>query len=248
MKARLTYANAMSSLALFLALTGATALAFGVPKNSVTSKTVKNGSLLSADLADGEGVTGADVADGSLSGTDFGQGSIGDEAIADGAVDGTKIADGSIAGAQLGPGAVTLGSLAPDSVTEANIRNNSLRGADFGANALTSAAVDESTLGTVAEAELLSATPPSGLISDQIYEMQSEKKVGTDTGNGTFEIVESCEPGDTALSGGPIEAFAGMFLHESRKAGLSSWGVRVSFLNGSPLGWVVRVICARSVR
>lgn len=248
MKARLSYANVMASLALFLALTGATALAFGVPKNSVSSKTIKNGSLLSADLADGEGVTGPDVADGSLSGADFGKGSIGDEAVADGAIDGAKIADGSLAGAQLGPGAVTLGSLAPDSVTEANIRNNSLRGADFGANAVTAAAIDESTLGTVAEAELLSGSPPSGIISDQIYELQSEKIHGTETGNGTFEIVESCNPGDVILSGGPIEAFAGMRLLESHEAGLSSWAVRVSFGGGSALGWVVRVICARSLR
>ena len=62
MSMRLTYANVVGTLALFIVLgTGAYA-ATKLPKNSVTSRQVKNGSLLAKDLKKGQvkaGATGA---------------------------------------------------------------------------------------------------------------------------------------------------------------------------------------------
>jgi len=86
-------------LALVLILTGGTAYAASsaahLPKNSVASKQVKNGSLQGKDLKDGT-VASADVANGSLTGAD----------VADGGLTGADLADGSVAGADLAPGAV----------------------------------------------------------------------------------------------------------------------------------------------
>ena len=66
MTRRLTYANIVSSLALLVALCGGgVALASTLPKNSVTSKQIKNGAIKSKDVAD-NGLTGTDVNESTL--------------------------------------------------------------------------------------------------------------------------------------------------------------------------------------
>jgi len=78
-------------LALLLLFGGGTAYAAKVhlPKNSVASKQVKNGSLQGKDLKD-RTVTGADVADGSLTGTDLADGTVGAKDLASTAVPVTR--------------------------------------------------------------------------------------------------------------------------------------------------------------
>jgi hypothetical protein len=66
-KARLTYANVMATIAVFVALGGGAYAAKAVTKNSVTSKSVKNGTLQSLDVKDGS-LQGADVAADTLTG------------------------------------------------------------------------------------------------------------------------------------------------------------------------------------
>lgn len=82
---RVTYANVMSTLAVFLMIGGGAAIALpgkntvdsgDVKNNTLTSADVKNNSLKSADLKDGKAVTGADVVDDSLTGADISEGSL----------------------------------------------------------------------------------------------------------------------------------------------------------------------------
>ncbi len=63
---KLTYANVMATVAVFLALGGGAYAAFRVPKNSVGTNQLRKNA-----------VTGTKVRDGSLSGNDFRRGSIG---------------------------------------------------------------------------------------------------------------------------------------------------------------------------
>src|SRR3954454_7840978 len=72
---RLTYANVMSSIAVFLVLGGATALAAGLAKNSVGTKQLKKNAVTSAKIKKnaittpkikGDAVTGAKVNEGTL--------------------------------------------------------------------------------------------------------------------------------------------------------------------------------------
>jgi hypothetical protein len=87
MRRRLTYANVMSTIAVFLALgLGGAWAADKLKKNSVSSKQVKNESIVSKDLKNGKAVTGGDVSDGSLGSADLGAGAVGSEEIADGSV------------------------------------------------------------------------------------------------------------------------------------------------------------------
>jgi len=83
---RLTYANVMSSIAVFLVLGGATAFAAGLAKNSVGSKQLKKNAVTSAKIKKNavtnkkikaNAVTGAKVKDGSLSGADINLASLG---------------------------------------------------------------------------------------------------------------------------------------------------------------------------
>jgi hypothetical protein len=66
-----TYANVMSTLAVFLVVAGGSAFAASTfTANSINSKTVKDNSLKSKDLKDGKAVSTDDVIDASLTGTD----------------------------------------------------------------------------------------------------------------------------------------------------------------------------------
>lgn len=64
---RLTYANVMSSIAVFLVLGGATALAAGLAKNSVGSKQIKKNAVTSAKIKN-NAVTSAKIKNGAVSG------------------------------------------------------------------------------------------------------------------------------------------------------------------------------------
>ncbi len=75
LRKRLTYANVMSTIAVFLVLGGATALAAGLAKNSVGSKQLKKNAVTAAKIKKnavttskikGDAVTGAKVKESSL--------------------------------------------------------------------------------------------------------------------------------------------------------------------------------------
>jgi hypothetical protein len=134
---RLTYANVMSSLAVFLVVAGGSALAANqLAKNSVGTKQLKNNAVTTAKIKN-SAVSGGKIANGAVTGSKLGAGAVGaanlgansitGAAIADGAVSGTKIADGAVGGAKIangavsgtkiGAGAVGTGNLADGAVT-----------------------------------------------------------------------------------------------------------------------------------
>jgi hypothetical protein len=77
LRVRLTYANVMSTFAVFLALGGATAFAAGqIGKNSIGPRQLKSQSVTTGKLAN-NAVNGAKVANGSLSGADINLGALG---------------------------------------------------------------------------------------------------------------------------------------------------------------------------
>lgn len=72
---RLTYANVMSTIAVFLVLGGATAIAAGLAKNSVGPKQLKKNAVTAAKIKKGA-VTGAKVKPGSLTASNFAAGQL----------------------------------------------------------------------------------------------------------------------------------------------------------------------------
>ena len=95
-------------LVLVLSVTGAAVAGKGTaPKNSVTSKSVKNGTLKSPDVKNnslkgrdvkGESLKGKDVKDGSLGGEDVKDGSLGGEDVAANALTGDQIDESTLVG------------------------------------------------------------------------------------------------------------------------------------------------------
>ena len=73
---RLTYANVMSSIAVFLVLGGATAIAAGLAKNSVGSKQLKKNAVTTAKIKN-NAVTTAKIKNGAITGAKVNAGSLG---------------------------------------------------------------------------------------------------------------------------------------------------------------------------
>lgn len=112
-----TYANVMSTLAVFLVVAGGSAFAAStITANSIKSKTVKDNSLKSVDLKDGKAVSTDDVIDASLTGTDVADGSLTGADIEDDSVKGTDVDEsslGQVPSAANADNAATLGGKAP---------------------------------------------------------------------------------------------------------------------------------------
>jgi hypothetical protein len=97
MRPKLTFANVMSCLALFVAL-GGLAVAAGLPKNSVGTKQLKKNA-----------VTTVKIKDGAIGATKIQDGAIGAAKIQDRVITGAQIANGSLTGTQVN--ASTLGTV-----------------------------------------------------------------------------------------------------------------------------------------
>jgi hypothetical protein len=126
---RLNYANAIATIALFVALGGA-AVAAGLPKNSVGPKQLKRGAVTAPDIRRGA-VTAGKIAPravvaGKLGANavlpgNLGNGIITTNKLSDGAVIASKIKNGVITTNKLNNGAVTSVKLADGSVTLAKL-------------------------------------------------------------------------------------------------------------------------------
>ena len=108
---RVTYANVVASLALFIALGGA-AVAAGLPRNSVGPNQIKQGAVGSKKLHK-EAVTFSKLANGAVSGAK----------ITNAGIVARKLANGAVSSAALANGAVTASKLGKSSVVNASIDN-----------------------------------------------------------------------------------------------------------------------------
>ena len=126
-RSRLTYANVMSSIAVFLVLGGGAALAAKhvLPKNSVGTKQLKANAVtvkklkknaVTARKIRNNAVSSAKIQNGAVSGDKIANGAVGGDKIPNGAIGGDKIADGSITGSKVN--ASTLGTVPSSASTD----------------------------------------------------------------------------------------------------------------------------------
>jgi hypothetical protein len=94
-RARLTYANVMATVAVFIALGGSSYAAVTLGKDSVGSREIRDGSVRGKDIKD-HSITGTDILPGSLSTTQIGYGSLNGGDIADHSLMAADFADGQI--------------------------------------------------------------------------------------------------------------------------------------------------------
>ncbi len=101
LRKRLTYANVISSLALFLVLAGGSAFAASqLGKKSVGSKQLKKNSVTAAKIKK-NAVTAAKIKANAIVGAKLKKGSVTGAKVAAGTLTGANIANGSITGAQI---------------------------------------------------------------------------------------------------------------------------------------------------
>lgn len=139
----LTFANAISCIALFVALSGAAYAATTLGNKSVKTKNLANGSVNTLKLRSGA-VTTLKLRNGAVTGAK----------IAPGAVGSTQIANGAVRSAALGGGVVTEGKLKNGAVTEAKLFNSAVTNSKLGPNAVATGKVQD---GAVTSAKLAPA-------------------------------------------------------------------------------------------
>ena len=101
---RLNYANVMSSIAVFLVLGGATAIAASqLGKNSVGSKQIQKNAVTASEIKK-NAVTAAKIKKNAVVGAKLKDGAVGNAKLAAGAVSVDKILDGAVTGAKINAG------------------------------------------------------------------------------------------------------------------------------------------------
>jgi hypothetical protein len=129
---RLTYANVMSSIAVFLILGGATAFAAKkIGANELKANSVKTGKIVK------EAVTTSKLKNESVTTS--------------------KLAKGAVTTDRLGDNAVTTAKVANDSITNGKIANDAVTGAKVADGSLTGADINQATLAPVKAANVYAA-------------------------------------------------------------------------------------------
>jgi hypothetical protein len=124
MRPKLTFANVISCLALFIAL-GGLAVAAGLPKNSVGTKQLKKNAVTAVKVKDGA-IGATKLQDGAIGATKIQEGAIGATKIQNGAIGTAKIQDRAIAGAQIQDHAITGAQIADGSLTGTQVNASTL--------------------------------------------------------------------------------------------------------------------------
>lgn len=114
---RLTYANVMSSIAVFLVIGGGAAFA-ALGKNTVGTKQLKNNAVTAAKIKK-EAVASGKIKNGAVVNGKLGSGAVSTDKIVDSAVTSGKLADGAATTGKIANDAVTAGKLSPGERSEA---------------------------------------------------------------------------------------------------------------------------------
>lgn len=128
----LSFANVISCIALFVALSGAAYAATTLGKKSVKTKNLANGAVTTLKLRGGS-VTNLKLRNGAVSGAK----------IANATVGSSQLANGAVRSEQLGGGVVTSGKLKNGAVTGEKIAGGAVGANQLSANAVSTAKIQD---------------------------------------------------------------------------------------------------------
>lgn len=131
----LTFANAMSCIALFVALSGAAYATTTLSKNSVKTKNLANGAVTAVKLKGGA-VTTPKLVNGAVTGPKIGPAAVGS----------SQITNGAVRSEQLGGGVVTSGKLKNGAVTGEKIGGNAVGANQLAANSVVNGKIQDGTI------------------------------------------------------------------------------------------------------
>ncbi|MFT3862777.1 MAG: hypothetical protein QM729_00780 [Solirubrobacterales bacterium] len=205
---RLTYANVVATLALFLALGGA-AVAAGLPKNSVGKAQIKKGAVTTKALANKsvtsgkiapKAVTAGKLGPNAVLPGNLGAGIISTSKIAAGAVTAEKIKNNVVTTNKLNNKAVTSAKLAEKAVTTANLNELAVTGAKIANETITKEKLAKGAYGNV-------ETLKSGQTERGVFSLGGTAAAAGDTAHGaiSFQWLLAANPTTTVVipSGGP---------------------------------------------
>jgi hypothetical protein len=211
-RSRLTYANIMSTLALFFALTTGTVYA----ANEWTGANIVDGSLTAADLAVGT-IGTLRVQDNSLQAADLAPDSVGSSEIANGAVGTSELKIDAVQAINIADDTIDGGEVVDNSLHDIDLATDSVHAAEIAANAV---GASEILTGAVGGAEVAN----SSLTGSDLAGAQVHGAVSFAAGS-----VPNGRCGDVDLTvGGAIAGDAVIFsLNAPAPEGVLFYGVRV---------------------
>lgn len=161
-RSSLTYANVVATVAVFLAVSGSALAVTALPKNAVTSRSIKDGVVRGQDVKNNS-LTGADVDESSLAlalppaavgSSQLKPDSVGPAALKPDTIGSDELKPDSVGSDELKPDSVGGEELKPDSVGSDELKPDSVTGAEVKDDSLTGSDVQESTLAEVPAASL----------------------------------------------------------------------------------------------
>jgi hypothetical protein len=181
----LTFANAISCIALFVALSGAAYAAKTTLANkAVKTRNLANGSVSTLKLRGGA-VTALKIRNGAVTGPKIGNGAVGTNKIARGAVRSAALGGGVVNGAKLKGGAVTGEKLAGNAVTSEKLSGDAV------------------ATGKIQDGAVSAAKLNSGLFAQLVKSVTYETKTSTLTASESLkEATVECPGGKVAIGGG----------------------------------------------
>jgi hypothetical protein len=233
-KKHLSFANVLSCVALFMALSGV-AYAATLGKNAVKTKNIANGAVTNKKVKNSS-ITAAKIANGAVIGSK----------IANGAVGASKIADAAVRSSALGGGVVTTGKLKDLGVTEQKLATNAV-----GTEKLTTNAV---ATGKIQDGAVSATKLNSGLLAQLVKNVSYETKKSTlEDSSSPKEATATCTGGKVAIGGG-AKVIGGTFvaltdsgpLEPNAEGKRVSWSVAAAEMAADGGNWHVEayVVCA----
>jgi hypothetical protein len=231
----LTFANVVSCIALFAALSGAAyAVTTPLGRKAVKTQNLANGAVTKLKLHRGA-VTNLKLRDGAVTGTK----------IALGAVGSGQIANGAVRSAQLGGGVVTEGKLKNGAVTESKLAAGAVTVSKIGASAVAA--------GKIQDGAITSSKLAAGLLAQLVRNVSYVAKASASNNTEEAKSVSAdCPTGKQVVGGGArivgsatkvaITESAPIVSGEKR----TSWSAaaRAIAAEGSPWAIEAHAICA----
>jgi hypothetical protein len=202
----LSFANVISCIALFVALSGATyAATTTLGKKSVKTKNLANGAVTKLKIRGGA-VTNLKLHNGAVTGAKIANATIGS----------SQLANGAVRSEQLGGGVVTTGKLKNGAVTGEKIAAGAVGGNQLGANAVTTGKLGKEAV----TGEKLAASLLGSLVRNVVYVSKASQ---TNTTEEAKTVSAEC-PGNDQVTGGG-----------ARLGGLEPTPTKVAIIASAPL-------------
>jgi hypothetical protein len=141
----LTFANVASAIALFIAISGGTAVALS-GTNTVFTDDIANDTVPASGGNPAGGLVAGDLRPNSVGSSEVADQSLGNGDFLTGSVDSRVVTDGSLTSADIANPSLGNGDFLTGSVDSRVVTDNSLTGSDVSLNSLTGNDINESTL------------------------------------------------------------------------------------------------------